>query len=148
MNIWLLRHWLIVYQKCKISLGLCQTNTAGGYFLAQRKFLEFYSDCISSFERYCFSIPHYYTTLLFAWHVASIPILYIYFTSLPQSWGCKNRASSLIELFMENRHSNLASNFILLFTQRSLKLWDEFKYLYQQRNWWKVPSQKKKTKTM
>lgn len=148
LNIWLLRYWLIVYQKCKISLDLCQTNNAAGHFSAQRIFLEFYSDRISSFERDYFFILHYYTTLLFAWHLTGIPILCVYFASLPQSWGRKNTASSLMQLFMENCHSNLAPNFTLIFTQRSLKLWDELKYLCQQRNWWKASPQKKKMKTM
>lgn len=74
---------LVVYQKYKISLGLCQTNTAAGYSSAQRIFLEFYSDCISSFERDCFfdSALLYNTSFCLASDRHSRPLHLLHFTS-------------------------------------------------------------------
>jgi len=100
---------------------------------------------IQFWERLFFNSALSYTTT-FAWHLTDIPILA--FTSLHFLKAEAAKTQPAASYSISWKTAILTWHLTLLFSQRSLKLWDEFKHLCQQRNWWKVSPQKKKLKTM
>ena len=80
------------------------------------------TECVADTFKNCVTITR---SFFFSWHEKDTPILSTLCSFLPQSWGGKNTAS-LMQLFMESRHSSLAPTRNFRLSQETFALWGEF----------------------